>query len=429
MVTAPRVVKGMHDLLPAEARATSALEAAFRTCMERARFGELRTPYVEQLSLFVRSVGAGTDIVDKEIYAFDYRGESLALRPEGTASAVRAYVEQKIHTREPVSRFWYAGPMFRGERPQKGRYRQFSQLGAEVFGDAGPGVDAEVIDLLVGFLGDLGIRGTSVHLGTIGGAETRGRYRDALVAYLTPRAAELGEESQKRLLSNPLRILDSKGEADRKVVADAPRISEYLSDADRSHFDGLRRLLDKLGTPYTVDERLVRGLDYYTRTLFEIKGATEILGAGDTLVGGGRYDNLVASWGGPDVPAFGFGAGVERLLLAQAPASGAPKPAPFAFVAPLGERAQEEALLLVRELRHLGVTAETDLRGGSAKNLFKRADNLGASLVLLIGDRELEQGIVAIKQLDADVPTQTEVSRPEAALHVAARLAPPTEPT
>ena len=427
MVTAPRVVKGMHDLLPAEARATSALEAAFRECMERARFGELRTPLVEQLSLFVRSVGTGTDIVDKEIYAFEYHGESLALRPEGTASAVRSYVEQKVAAREPVTRYWYAGPMFRGERPQKGRYRQFSQLGAEVFGDLGPGVDAEVIDLLVGFLRDLGIRGTTVHLGTIGGAETRARYRDALVAYLTPKAAELGPESQKRLVSNPLRILDSKREEDRKLVEGAPRIAEFLSPEDAVHFDGLRRLLDKLGTPYSVDDRLVRGLDYYTRTLFEIKGATEILGAGDTLVGGGRYDNLVASWGGPDAPAFGFGAGVERLLIALA--APPPVPAPFAFVAPLGARAQEEALLLVRELRHLGVTAEADLRGGSAKNLFKRADNLGASLVLLLGDRELDEGVVAVKELRAEVPTQQEVPRGEVALHVAARLAAPTERT
>ena len=425
MVTAPRVVKGMHDLLPAEARATSALEAAFRECMERARFGELRTPLVEQLSLFVRSVGAGTDIVDKEIYGFEYRGESLALRPEGTASAVRSYVEQKVFTREPVTRYWYAGPMFRGERPQKGRYRQFSQLGAEVFGDLGPGVDAEVIDLLVGFLRDLGIQGTTVHLGTIGGADTRARYRDALVAYLTPHADALGAESQKRLLTNPLRILDSKSEDDKKLVANAPRLSEYLADDDRAHFDGLRRLLDKLGTPYTVDERLVRGLDYYTRTLFEIKGATEILGAGDTLVGGGRYDNLVSSWGGPDAPAFGFGAGVERLLLAQAAPPAATTP--FAFVAPLGDRAKDEALLLVRELRHLGVTAEADLRGGSAKNLFKRADNLGASLVLLLGDRELDQGIVAVKDLNAETPTQHEIPRAEVALHVAARLAPAAE--
>ncbi len=428
MVTAPRVVKGMHDLLPAEARATSALEAAFRECMERARFGELRTPLVEQLSLFVRSVGAGTDIVDKEIYAFEYHGESLALRPEGTASAVRSYVEQKLYNREPVSRFWYAGPMFRGERPQKGRYRQFSQLGAEVFGDLGPGVDAEVIDLLVGFLRDLGIRDTSVYLGTIGGPETRVRYRDALVEYLTPRAAELGAESQKRLGTNPLRILDSKSPADRAVVADAPQIAEFLAPEDQAHFDGLRRFLDRLGTPYTVDPRLVRGLDYYTRTLFEIKGATEILGAGDTLVGGGRYDRLVSSWGGPEVPAFGFGAGVERLLLAQA---APPAPiAPFAFVAPLGERAMDEALLLVRELRHLGITAEADLRGGSAKNLFKRADNLGASLVLLLGERELEQGVVAVKDLRAETTSQNEVPRAEVALHVAARLAPaPLEPT
>ena len=421
MVTAPRVVKGMHDLLPAESRATAALEAAFRECMERARFGELRTPLVEQLSLFVRSVGAGTDIVDKEIYAFEYHGESLALRPEGTASAVRSYVEQKVHAREPVTRYWYAGPMFRGERPQKGRYRQFSQLGAEVFGDLGPGVDAEVIDLLVGFLRQLGIQGTTVHLGTIGGPETREKYRDALVAYLTPLADQLGVESQKRLLTNPLRILDSKREEDRRLVEGAPQIAAYLSPEDQAHFDGLRRLLDRLGTRYTVDPRLVRGLDYYTRTLFEIKGATEILGAGDTLVGGGRYDRLVSSWGGPDAPAFGFGAGVERLLLAQA----APPPpsSPFVFVAPLGERAMDDALLLVRELRHLGVTAEADMRGGSAKSLFKRADNLGASLVLLFGDREVDNGVIAVKDLNAETPSQHEVPRSEVALHVAARLA------
>ncbi|NOU33593.1 MAG: histidine--tRNA ligase [Polyangiaceae bacterium] len=396
-----RAPKGMNDVLPDEIGRWHLVEKAFRETMHLHGFREVRTPYLESTALFSSAIGEGTDVVEKEMYSFAHHKESLTLRPEGTAGAARAYVEHKVHNQEPVSKWYYLGPMFRGERPAKGRYRQFSQLGAEVFGDPGPAIDAEVIDLLYGFIGRLGIPGAEVLINSIGSEEARAAYRAALVSYLTPLKEKLSEDSQRRLEKNPLRILDSKAPADIECVQDAPGLDVHLTAEDRKHFDDLKRSLDALGTPYRVEPRLVRGLDYYSRTLFEIKAAKELLGAGDTVAGGGRYDRMVEAMGGPKVPAFGFGAGLERLLIASS--AQAETSVVDAFVAPLGDGdgVRLAALRLAKSLRAAGVRTEADLRGGGAKSLLRRATTLGAAHAIIIGDRELESGLYALKDLAA----------------------------
>jgi histidyl-tRNA synthetase len=389
----------MNDALPLESARLRAIEDTFCAHMSRAGFREVRTPFMEATSLFQKAIGEVTDVVEKEMYSFDRGDESLTLRPEGTAGAVRAYLEHKVFNAEPLTRWFYTGPMFRAERPQKGRYRQFSQLGAEVFGDAGPGVDAEIIHLLVEFLRAIGVAPSRVLINSLGGPEARAAYRDALVAFLAPKAAELSEESQRRLHKNPLRILDSKSKQDREAVLGAPSLEAYWTAEDRAHFDTLRRTLDVLGTPYEVDAGLVRGLDYYTRTLFEIKAASDILGAGDTVAGGGRYDGMVQSMGGPSVPAFGFGAGLERLVLASA--ADAPRTQVEVYFAPMGEAAIAPALRTAFTLRAAGVRAEVDMRGASLKSLLRRAETLGATHAVLIGERELASESWLIKDLAA----------------------------
>jgi histidyl-tRNA synthetase len=389
----------MNDVLPDEIGRWHRIERTFARTMSLHGFREARTPYVEQTSLFQRTVGEATYIVEKEMYSFDHHDEHLSLRPEGTAGAARAYVEHAVHAKERVTRWWYAGPMFRAERPQRGRYRQFHQLGAEIFGDEGPGCDAEVIDLLARFLHEVHVPGVEVVVNSLGGAEARARYREALVQYLAPRAASLSPESQRRLQTNPLRILDSKDERDQTAVREAPTIQNSLDAGDRAHFETLQTYLDGLGTPYRVEARLVRGLDYYTRTLFEITGATEKLGAGSTLAGGGRYDSMIADLGGPQVPAFGFAAGLERLLIASdfvVPAN-----VVDALVAPLGAAAAIAGLALARDLRHEGIRCEVDTRGTSLKSQLRRANALGARVVLILGESEVADGVVQVKDLDA----------------------------
>jgi histidyl-tRNA synthetase len=408
----------MNDVLPGEIGRWHRVEAAFRSSMDRLGYREVRTPFVEPTPLFVRAIGEATDVVEKEMYSFVFHDEPLTLRPEGTAGAARAYVEHKVHNDEPVSRWYYLGPMFRGERPAKGRYRQFSQVGAECFGDPGPGCDAEMIDALVGFLVDIGIPKPDVFVNSIGNAATRAAYKEALVAALEPKKATLSADSQRRLLTNPLRILDSKHPADKEAIEGAPTVLDFLSDEDRRHWDGLRRHLDALGTPYAVDPKLVRGLDYYGRTLFEIKGAYEKLGAGSTLVGGGRYDGMVAELGGPEVPAIGFAAGLERLLIASDVA--VPESVVDVLIAPLGERAVNSALVLGRDIRRAGVRCEVDARKASIKAQLRRANALGARFAVILGDREIDEGIVELKDLAAH--TQEKVARADLAQRIAHRV-------
>lgn len=402
-----RAAKGMNDILPDEVARWRHFENAFGRVMELYGFAEVRTPFLEPTELFVRSVGETTDIVQKEMFTFQHHGDSLTLRPEGTASAARAYVEHSVHAREPVTRWYYVGPMFRAERPQRGRYRQFFQAGCEVFGDKGPAVDAELIAMLHGLFSELEIEGLEVAINSLGGPGTRERYRDALKEYLAPKAAELSETSQRRLADNPLRILDSKSSVDQDLVREAPSILELLDDADCAHWNELRAALDCLGIPYVVEPHLVRGLDYYTRTLFEVRATAGNLGAQNTLVGGGRYDAMVKDLGGPDVPAFGFAIGIDRVLLAMktAPIAGAR----LCFIAPIGVRALREALVIARDLRRDGVRAEVDGRGASLKSMLRRADSLAATVCVVLGDSELDKGVVQLKDLAEH--TQAEVPR------------------
>jgi len=416
-----RAVKGMNDVLPDEVGRWQRLEAIFARIASLYGFAEVRTPYVEPTGLFVRTIGEATDVVEKEMYSFARHDESLTLRPEGTAGAARAYVEHAIHGKETVTRWYYVGPMFRGERPARGRYRQFSQAGAEIFGDPGPGCDAELIDMLVAFLGELGIGDAQVSINSLGSGDARARYRDALTAHLTPLRASLSDDSQRRLASNPLRILDSKDPRDREQLQGAPLLGEFLSVEDQDHFDRLRRQLDVLGIAYAVDPKLVRGLDYYTRTLFEIKGATAKLGAGDTLVGGGRYDRMIAELGGPEVPSIGFAAGLERLLIASELAEG--PVGDRIFVATLGARAAEEGLVLARDLRRAGMRVEVDTRGHSLKSQLRRANTMAARVALILGDSEVEGQKVVVKDLAGH--GQTEEPRSGVVAAVGALLATP----
>ena len=417
-MNAPRAVKGMNDVLPDEMARWHRIEAAFARVARLHGFREVRTPYVEPTTLFVRAIGEATDVVEKEMYSFVHRDDALTLRPEGTAGAARAYIEHQVHTKEPVSRWYYVGPMFRAERPQRGRYRQFYQAGAEIFGDAGPGCDAEMIDMLVAFLNAIEVPGVEVLVNSLGGPEARTKYKEALVAHLEPKRAALSAESQRRLGTNPLRILDSKNPDDQATLAGAPTIEAFLSDDDRAHFAALERHLKALGTPYRVEPKLVRGLDYYTRTLFEIKGAKEKLGAGDTLVGGGRYDGMVQDLGGPSVPAIGFAAGLERLLIASELA--AEKSVVDAYVAPLGDAAVDLALVLGRDLRKAGIVCEVDTRGTSLKSQLRRANALGARMVLILGESELAEGVVQLKDLGGH--TQDRVARDKVVPIVVDRL-------
>lgn len=413
-----RAVKGMNDILPDEIERWHRLELAFRRSAELHGYVEVRTPVVEHTNLFVRSIGEVTDIVEKEMFTFQRSDESLTLRPEGTAGAARAYVEHKVHAKEPSSRWYYLGPMFRAERPQRGRYRQFYQAGCEIFGDPGPACDAELIDMLCQLFTELGIRELEVAVNTIGGPGTRERHRAALLDFLRPRRESLSPHAQARLDTNPLRILDSKDPRDQAACAGAPSIVELLDDADRAHWDGLRGCLDALGTPYVVEPNLVRGLDYYTRTAFEIRSHAGELGAQNTLAGGGRYDEMVAGLGGPAVPAIGFAMGIERILLAMG--EHVPKLVPACFVAPMGARAIERSLVLGRELRDRGVRTFVDGRGGSLKSMLRRADAMGVRLCLVLGDAELERQVVQLKDLAAH--TQEELPDSGVADMVAERL-------
>lgn len=392
-----RAVTGMNDILPEEARAYQRLEARFRSTVEAYGFRELRTPLVEELGLFHKSTGETSEVVQKQMFLLAKEGESLALRPEGTPSSARAYIGNKVHAREPITKWYYVGPMFRAERPQRGRYRQFHQAGCEIYGDAGPICDAEMIDMLYRFCSGLGLKDVKVLLNTLGGSAARATYRERLVEYFQPRAAELSEHAQARLLDNPLRILDSKDPRDQQACVGAPVLLDCLSPEDRAHWDGLLAALDRLGTPYEVDARLVRGLDYYTRTCFEIVTTSGNIGSQTAILGGGRYDGMLQSLGGQDTPALGFALGIERVLLALGEQKHAEPP--LCFIAPLGGAATLCCLELAAQLRAEGIWTELDARGNSLKSMLRRADGMGARMCLVMGEDEANQGLVQVKNL------------------------------
>jgi histidyl-tRNA synthetase len=404
-----RAIKGTRDILPDEAARWRAVEDLFRDVFRIYGYGEIRVPIFEETPLFARGLGDTSDIVEKEMYTFpDKSGNSLTLRPEGTAGVVRALLENNLVGAPPPVKLWYAGPMFRYERPQKGRQRQFHQIGAELFGIAEPEADAELLELVWDAFGRLGIPGLQLQVNSLGDAACRPAYRAALIAYFRPLAEQLCENCRRRLEVNPLRILDCKAEGCRALRAKAPSGLDHLCDPCRAHFAAVRRLLDAKGIPHTVNPAMVRGLDYYTRTTFELTAAAG-LGAQDTVAAGGRYDGLVEEFGGPPTPGLGFALGMERLLLllpegAGREASGAP----LVFFAALGSPARERVQVWMTALRRTGVAAEWDYEGRSLKSQMRRADRLGATHVVILGDDELAAGRAQLRDMatkeQRDVP-------------------------
>lgn len=400
MVNTIQSVRGFNDTLPSETPAWQYLESVLQRIFHRYGYQEIRLPQLEKTELFARSIGEVTDIVEKEMYTFEDRnGESLTLRPEGTAGCVRACIEHGLlHNQQP--RLWYMGSMFRHERPQKGRLRQFHQLGAEVFGLEGPDIDAEIILMTARMLRELGLDDVRLELNTLGTAADRLRYQQALVEWLGARRDALDEDSQRRLNSNPLRILDSKVESTQALLDEAPMLESYLSSDSREHFDRLCALLDQAAVPYTLNPRLVRGLDYYGRTVFE--WVTDRLGAQGTVCAGGRYDGLVEQIGGRSTPAVGFAMGLERLATLLEEGGLLPSHSVAdAYLVLAGERAAEAGLVLAENLRQTlpGLRLITHCGGGSFKSQFKRADRSGARFALVLGDGEMDAGTVGIKDL------------------------------
>jgi len=417
-----KAVRGMHDTLPDASPCWRFLEQTVSDTLTAYGYQQIRLPIVEKTELFERSLGETTDIVSKEMYTFaDRSGEMLTLRPEGTASCVRAGLEHGLF-QIPALRLWYSGPMFRHERPQKGRLRQFHQIGVETYGLAGPDIDAEVITMSARIWQRLGLNNLELQINSLGSNEARHNYRDTLVAYFQDHRSMLDEDSLTRLEKNPLRILDSKNPEMQTLVSKAPNITDSLDSESAEHFQTLKTLLDSVNIAYTVNPRLVRGLDYYNRTVFE--WITTELGSQGTVCGGGRYDSLVEKFGGPATPAIGFGMGLERLvsLIENSPAARVDHSAQVYFIV-ASNTAMAAALSLSEQIRD----ELPDLRlvmhcgGGSFKSQFKKADKSGAEIALIIGDNELAQQRVGIKPLRTDDP-QTEVAWSELAGIIRQRL-------
>ncbi|MDI5984736.1 histidine--tRNA ligase [Halomonas sp. M4R5S39] len=412
-----QAIRGMNDLLPGQSALWQYFEGQVRVLMQRYGYDEIRTPIVEQTALFARSIGEVTDIVEKEMYTFEDRnGDSLTLRPEGTASCVRAAMEHGL-LHNQTQRLWYQGPMFRHERPQKGRYRQFHQVGVETFGLDGPDIDAEVILLSARLWQQLGLfEHVTLELNSLGSSAARAAYRELLVAYFERHHALLDEDSRRRLTSNPLRILDSKNPDMAEMLAGAPKLMDHLDDASREHFEQLTALLDAAGIDYVINPRLVRGLDYYGRTVFE--WTTTALGSQGTVCAGGRYDGLVEQLGGKPTPAVGFAMGIERLILLLETLALVPEGARGEldlYLLPMDDAATRQALLLGERLRGElpGLRAQLHCGGGSFKSRIKKADRSGARLALLLGEDELAQGTATLKFLREE---REQLSLPQAEL-------------
>jgi len=401
-------VKGTHDILPGEVEKWQYVERVARELCGRYGYVEIRTPVIEREELFVKGTGGTTDIVQKEMYTFtDKGGERISLRPEATPSMVRAYVEHALEQALPVVKLFTMGPMFRHERPQKGRYRQFHQLNVEVFGQNDPAIDAEVIDLAWSLVAGLGIARAELVINSVGCAACRPKFQEALLAALGDDLPRLCQDCQRRAKTNPLRIYDCKVEADQPIIDRLPHSVDYLCEPCATHFAGVKAQLDAWGIPWRISHRLVRGLDYYTRTTFEVLGET--LGAQNAILGGGRYDGLVKDLGGPDRTGIGFAAGLERLVLALPDGSTAAAPA-RAFVVAIGDDGRAEALRLLRELRQAGLPAQMELEARGMKAQMKRADRLQARIALIVGGDELARGEVTLR--DMRTGDQRAVPRP-----------------
>ena len=391
-------IRGTRDILPEEIGRWQQVERVASAVCERYGYTELRTPVIEREELFAKGTGETTDIVQKEMYAFtDKGGDRITLRPEATPSMVRAFVEHSLEQALPFAKLYSLGPMFRYERPQKGRYRQFHQLDVELFGVADPAADGEVIEMAATFVAELGIETAELVINSVGCPVCRPGFSDALLAALGARLPELCADCQRRSRTNPLRIFDCKVPGDQAIIEELPHSTDYLCDACRVHFAEVRRQLDGYGLLYRVSHRLVRGLDYYTRTTFEMLGAG--LGAQNALLGGGRYDHLVERLGGPDRAGIGFAAGLERLVLALPEGAGAARAAD-AFVVAIGDACWPAARLLARDLRRAGLTALIDYDARSSKSQMKRANRSGARRVLILGEDELARREVTVKEME-----------------------------
>jgi histidyl-tRNA synthetase len=422
-----KAVRGTRDLLPPETSLWNRIEATTRQVFARYNFGEIRTPVFEDTSLFARGVGEETDIVSKEMYTWEDRAraqsekpQSLTLRPENTAGVVRAYIEHKLGETGQLQKLYYIGPQFRRERPQKGRYRQFSQIGAEVIGPPSAGSesplrDAEVLEMLAALLDALGITGWTLEINSVGSSADRARYNEVLRAALIPVAPRMCVDCQRRAVTNPLRVLDCKVLEDQPIIDGLPKITDSLDEASKAHFAAVLAALDAPGVPYTRNHRLVRGLDYYTRTTFEFTHGG--LGAQNALLGGGRYDGLSEAIGGPKAPGIGFAMGEDRLVLTlQALEKSVPVQVD-AYIAPLGESLNPAALALARKLRLAGLAIELGDGSFRLKKSFEAADKTARSIVIL-GEDELASGILTVKNFASG--TQTKVPRAELAQHLAA---------
>jgi histidyl-tRNA synthetase len=392
-----KAIRGFNDILPDEIGKWQFVEKTAREVFEGFGFSEIRIPIMERTELFSRGIGEATDIVEKEMYTFtDRSGNSLTLRPEATASMARAYLEHQLHAFDPVAKLYCIGPMFRYERPQKGRYRQFYQIDAEVFGVDNPMVDAEVIVMLIHFLERVGLEKLELQINSLGCRKCRPRYREELKKFLTKKSFQLCEDCQRRLETNPLRIFDCKVETCQKAIADAPKVLDFIDEECQDHFGKVKEYLEAANLSYILNPRMVRGLDYYTRTAFEV--VSYHLGAQNAVTGGGRYDNLFMEIGGLDVPGIGFAIGMERLI-SLLPKNKEFIQTPHLFIAALGDKTYKEAYQLVNQLHLEGIRAELDYERKTLKSQMRRADKLKARYVLILGEEELKKGRAVLRNM------------------------------
>jgi len=403
-----KAIRGFNDILPDEIGKWQFVERTAREVFEGFGFSEVRIPVLERTELFSRGIGEATDIVEKEMYTFtDRSGNSLTLRPEATASMARAYLEHQVYSIDPVAKYYCIGPMFRYERPQKGRYRQFYQIDAEVFGVENPMVDAEIILMLIHFLKGVGLENLELQINTLGCRNCRPRYREELKSFLRNISFQLCEDCQRRLETNPLRIFDCKVETCKSAIAEAPQVIDYTCPDCQSHFNKVKEYLAMAGLSYILNPRMVRGLDYYTRTAFEV--VSYQLGSQNAVTGGGRYDNLFQEIGGPDIPGIGFAVGIERLV-SLLPKEKEFVSYPHLFIAALGEAPAKETYRLAYELHLQGIRAELDYEGKSLKSQMRRADKLKAQYVLILGEEELKRGAAVLRNMatksQEEVPLQ-----------------------
>ena len=396
-----RSIKGTYDVLPNISNKWKNVELHIHQYLSRAGYGEIRTPTFENTELFKQSVGEDSDVVSKEMYSWvDQGGTDLTLKPEYTASVVRSYIQNNLNSISPISKLYYIGDLFRRERPQKGRYRQFRQFGIEAIGSQYSEQDAEIISIAWNILSDLGIQDITLNLNSIGSSETRKKYRQVLIDYLKPNFDQLSESSKNRFNSNPLRILDTKNKSEIEILKKAPKITEYLSKEDEAHLNEVQERLNDLNIPFTLDTNLVRGLDYYTRTTFEIVSSK--LGAQDALCGGGRYDKLVESLGGKPTPAVGFAAGFERIMLAMdSDDKLVENNIKKIYLIGLGDEARSTMIKILGEIRNEGFYIEFDPLRRSIKSQLRESNKLGASITIIIGEKEIEEQSAQIKDLSS----------------------------